>query len=103
MFLTNEGGNEVWLNGQQSNPTAVFSDTLQRLGNSFSNHVALGDLESWLSGIADEASPEWAETIHYELDILDVDSFVVVTMDEAMMRIQQRVQSRVFLPAVARP
>ncbi|MCA9972203.1 MAG: VCBS repeat-containing protein [Anaerolineales bacterium] len=57
-------------------------------------------LTGLFSGMAAEASPELAARIQFELDVLDLDAYVGLTMDEAQAQLGERIQAVVYLPVV---
>jgi hypothetical protein len=60
------------------------------------------DAEALLLGLQTEASPALANRIEAEMTFLDLDAFRGLTMTEALQKMEEQVQSQVFLPAVLR-
>jgi hypothetical protein len=74
------------------------------LGSSVTVTQAMANqLVTVFEGVRDEASPPLADRIQSELDVLDPNSFVGLTMDEAMVQIGERIQGQIFLPLIVKP
>lgn len=55
-----------------------------------------------LENIQDNASPQLASQIQVEMDLLDIESMVGLTMDDVITRVEERIDGQAFLPIISR-
>jgi hypothetical protein len=64
------------------------------------SQAMVDEAKAALEDIRDAADPDLAARIQVELDLLDIESYAGLTMDEVATRVMDRVQSVTYLPIV---